>query len=163
MILSQIYSPFMTAKIPEIPVAVVSFVLHLGWEFLHAPFFIFDQQSSPTSLAGCLLFCSGVDIVMSLAAYCSVSLTWRDRGWLMEKNFGHVSAFVGIALLLAVVSEYTAMHYRNLWEYSAHMPVIPFVEIGLTPVLQWLILPPITPVLSKSWSDSDYKIRRIAG
>jgi len=40
-------------------------------------------------------------------------------------------------------SEYTAIHYRNLWAYSERMPLIPVARIGLIPMLQWIILPTI--------------------
>jgi hypothetical protein len=35
----------------------------------------------------------------------------------------------------------TAVH--KTWVYSQLMPVLPWLRIGLTPFLQWLVVPPL--------------------
>ena len=137
----------MQAKIPEAYLLVFSFLLNLLWETIQAPLFIFDQQSSALLLTGCLLFCSGVDAFMTLTSYCALSVVARSRYWFLTRRLSHWVSFVGIGLVLALASEYTAIHYRNLWQYSGRMPVIPDLDIGLTPILQWLILPPLVLIL----------------
>jgi len=46
-----------------------------------------------------------------------------------------------------LVSEYSAVHYRNLWKDSEVMPIFPMVHVRLTPLLQWLALPALTLIL----------------
>lgn len=128
-------------RIPEPYVLLCSFVLNLVWEFLHTPFFVFDQQATPYSLTGCLLFCSGIDSIMTLTAFWVASVFERNRFWFLDMRARQLLLFVGTGLLLALVSEYTAVHYRNIWDYSSWMPVLPALNIGLTPFLQWLLLP----------------------
>ncbi|MCH8055194.1 MAG: hypothetical protein IH857_03450 [Deltaproteobacteria bacterium] len=137
----------MLAKNPEVYVLFFSFLLNLLWESIQAPLFVFEQQSSAFLLTGCLLFCSGVDAFMTLTSYCALSVVARSRYWFLARRLSHWVSFVGIGLVLALASEYTAIHYRNLWEYSSLMPVVPGLNIGLTPLLQWLILPPIVLIL----------------
>ena len=142
----------MLAKIPEIYLLFFSFLLNLLWEAIQAPLFVFDQQSSTFLLTGCLLFCSGVDAFMTLTSYCALSVVARSRYWFLARRLSHWVSFVGIGLVLALASEYTAIHYRNLWQYSERMPVVPGLDIGLTPILQWLILPPVVLVLlTRGW------------
>jgi len=135
------------AKIPEVYILLFSFLLNLLWEAIQAPFFVFEQQSSAFLLTGCLLFCSGVDAFMNLTSYWIVSGVTGDRYWFLSHRPSRWVSFVGVGLVLAFVSEYTAIHYRNLWQYSERMPVIPGIDIGLTPTLQWLILPPVVLIL----------------
>ncbi len=137
----------MSVRIPELYISFYAFLLNLFWEAIQAPLFVFDQQSSVFPLTGCLLFCSGVDSLMILTSYWTLSVVARNRYWFLPKRPSYWVSFVGVGLLLAFISEYTAIHYRNLWQYSERMPVIPGLDIGLTPILQWLILPPIVLIL----------------
>lgn len=142
----------MILKIPELQVFFYAFLLNLLWEAIQAPLFVFEQQSSVPLLSGCLLFCSGVDAFMILTSYWALSIVTRSRYWFLSRGLSYWFSFVGIGLLLAFVSEYTAIHYRDLWQYSERMPVIPGLDIGSTPILQWLILPPMVLILlTRTW------------
>ncbi len=137
----------MQIRIPEVNLLVFSFLLNLLWETIQAPLFVFDQQFSTFLLTGCLLFCSGVDALMTLTSYWIVSITAGSRYWFLSKSAGYWISFVGVGLILAFVSEYTAVHYRDLWQYTERMPIVPGLDVGLTPILQWLILPPLVLIL----------------
>jgi hypothetical protein len=121
----------------------MALLLNLVWEFLHAPLFVFKEQSSWSILTACLLFCAGVDAMMMVFVYWFVALIRQDRSWFLRGRSVDGVLFALTALTLAFASEYTAVHYRNLWEYSARMPLIPLIRIGTTPILQWLILPTV--------------------
>ena len=49
---------------------------------------------------------------------------------------------LGTGLVIAIVVEWAAIHWLHRWSYTAQMPLIPGLEIGVTPVLQMLVLPP---------------------
>jgi hypothetical protein len=40
-----------------------------------------------------------------------------------------------------ILSEWLNVEIRRSWSYTATMPVLPFLGTGLTPLLQWLIVP----------------------
>jgi len=40
-----------------------------------------------------------------------------------------------------IFSEWLNVEIRRTWSYTAAMPVVPFIGTGLTPLLQWLIVP----------------------
>jgi hypothetical protein len=40
-------------------------------------------------------------------------------------------------------SEYVNVYVRGSWGYSDMMPIIPLVEVGVIPLIQWLVLPSI--------------------
>ena len=48
-----------------------------------------------------------------------------------------------VGLLVAVGVEWVAVHMINRWTYTAQMPRIPGLEIGLVPIAQMLIQPPL--------------------
>ncbi len=54
-----------------------------------------------------------------------------------------------IGVGLTVVIELLAQHggWLAAWSYSAAMPVIPGLGVGLVPVLQWIVLPPLVVAL----------------
>jgi zinc transporter ZupT len=134
-------------RIPEPYILLYAFLLNLVWETAQSPLFVFDQQSSAFSIFGCLLFCSGVDALMTLTTYWAVSVAAGGHYWFLSKQPKHYLGFLLSALTLAFASEYSAVHYRNLWNYSELMPIIPVVNVGLAPFLQWLAVPPLTLIL----------------
>jgi hypothetical protein len=40
-----------------------------------------------------------------------------------------------------IFSEWLNVEIRHSWSYTAAMPVLPWLGTGLTPLLQWLIVP----------------------
>jgi hypothetical protein len=60
---------------------------------------------------------------------------WRPFGWRM--------LFTAIVLGAGytIFSEWLNVEIRHSWSYTAAMPVVPFLGTGLTPLLQWLIVP----------------------
>jgi hypothetical protein len=137
------HGPIRAIYTPEIFIFGVAFLLNLVWESLHAPLFIFKEQSSWSALTACLLFCAGVDAVMMVSIHWVVVLIRQDRSWFFRGKRVDKVLLALTALTLAFASEYAAVHYRNLWRYSERMPLIPIAQIGLAPMLQWVILPTV--------------------
>ena len=46
-------------------------------------------------------------------------------------------------LVIAVSIELVAVYVMGRWEYTKQMPLVPGLGVGLTPVAQMLVLPPI--------------------
>jgi len=51
-----------------------------------------------------------------------------------------------------VYSEWLNTGVRMAWAYSELMPVVPGIGTGLSPLLQWLVLPPLGLWLCGRWS-----------
>ncbi|MFN0164218.1 MAG: hypothetical protein ACKVQQ_23525 [Burkholderiales bacterium] len=56
--------------------------------------------------------------------------------------FGRV-AFLAVAsgVGYTVFSEWLNTTARGSWTYADTMPVLPILDVGLTPVLQWVVVP----------------------
>lgn len=66
--------------------------------------------------------------------------------------------FIMIGLVATVISERVNVYLFKSWSYNALMPVIPWIRAGLTPFLQWMILPPVVILLVRHHLLSDQKI-----
>jgi len=61
---------------------------------------------------------------------------------LVRSNYGFVCLEVVIAILIEYLAT-TSVNPKWGWRYANSMPVLPLIGLGLTPLLQWLLIPPI--------------------
>lgn len=110
-------------------VAAAAFVLNLIWENLHAP--LYAGYHWPQFFWICLLSTLG-DVFYTLIIYFFYVASGRRKS---------VAAILGI--FLAIFIELKALKVGK-WAYGPYMPIIPFIHVGLTPVLQMAILPVVS-------------------
>lgn len=129
--------------LPELNVAVFAFLLNYPWEFLQAPFFRgLVEAPHWEAVKLCSLAAVG-DAGIALAAFWAVAAASRTRLWIVRPTIAKVLGFIGIGLALAVAIERLATGSLNSWVYAESMLVVPLLEIGLAPFLQWIFLPPL--------------------
>ncbi len=138
----------MRAAAPELPVAVWGFVLNGLWEFAQSPLYG-DWNNSISYLIRTRLHCTAGDVVILLVSFWITSLVLHTRRWIAEWRAGGVVLFVSIGFLITVASEWSATGFRAAWQYSSAMPVL--FGLGLAPLLQWVILPPMILLLSRKF------------
>lgn len=63
----------------------------------------------------------------------------EDRNWLHEVRRAPCLVYLGSGLGITVLVEWLSVHVFDRWTYDAAMPVV--LGVGLTPVLQRLVLP----------------------
>ncbi len=128
---------------PEFNIVVFAVLLNWPWEFLQVPFFIgMPAAEHWQGVKTCTRATFG-DAVIMLVAYWSVAAV-AGRYWLLRPRFVHIASLVAVGVAITVVIEKLAVSgaWVQGWSYSAQMPTA--FGIGLTPVLQWIILPPLT-------------------
>lgn len=54
-----------------------------------------------------------------------------------------MATLIGVGIAITAIFEFLATGILNRWQYSNLMPTLPIVGTGLTPLLQWLLLPPL--------------------
>jgi len=122
-----------------------SFLLHLLWETMQAPLFegintIFEHFWM------CFYATATGDMIFMSIIYLSLAVVHQDIWWLNKKNVFSYPATWGlsiiIGILLSVSFELWAVFVVGRWTYDA-MPIIPILKIGLTPVLQMVLIPVI--------------------
>jgi hypothetical protein len=128
---------------PEVNIAIFAFLLNFVWEFLQIPFF---QNMSQLSHWEGVKICAAAavsDVVIMLVAFWSVAVITRTRNWVLAPQVAHLAAFVAIGIAITIGIEIFALT-TGRWAYSEAMPIIPLFEVGLVPILQWVVLPLLT-------------------
>lgn len=131
--------------LPEFNVVVFAVLLNYPWEFLQVP--MFDRMADAAHWAAiktCTRATLGDGAIM-LAAYWCVAAVARSRRWILDAGRTNVVLFAAVGTSITIVIERLALSGRWLdgWTYSSLMPIVPIAGVGLTPVLQWIVLPPL--------------------
>jgi hypothetical protein len=89
-----------------------------------------------------VIHCTAGDLLITVFALALAALAARIGRW---PFFGNRMALTAILLGLGytVFSEWLNTQVRQSWSYTEAMPLLPPLGTGLTPFLQWLIVPGI--------------------
>ena len=127
-------------------------VLMLVWEVAHAPLYTLWRGAEPWVIAFSVAHCTvgdvligGVTLLLSLILLREPALaSWKWR------RIAAVAAVLGTAYTL--FSEWMNVTVLRNWVYAESMPTIELGEarIGLTPLLQWLLVPPLALYLARA-------------
>lgn len=115
---------------------------NLLWETAHLPLYTIWRDGTVRVLAVAVVHCTAGDVLIAIAALVAGLLVagngWPDR----RVAYSRVTlAAVAIGLTYTVFSEWLNIVVRRSWAYSELMPVIPLANAGLSPVLQWMVVP----------------------
>jgi fructose-specific phosphotransferase system IIC component len=83
------------------------------------------------------------DVVIALVGFWAVAASARTRSWVLRPTAGQLTGFVAVGVLITILMEWLATQVLDRWTYAESMPVIPLLGVGLSPLLQWVVLPPI--------------------
>jgi hypothetical protein len=113
---------------------------HLFWEAGQLPLYTLSQTARPREIVTALIHCTGGDILitvitLAVAAALARLFRWRAFGWRM------VFTAIMLGAAYTVFSEWLNVDIRRSWSHTAAMPVLPLFGTGLTPLLQWLVIP----------------------
>lgn len=121
-------------------ILALAFVLNFLWEMVQMPLFKNMSLNWKTTL-----FCAGAsiaDCIMILLLYLGFGLMYKDSLWFRRPVFLRVVLLVIVGGLGAVLAEKKNLYLGN-WAYSSYMPLVPVIDVGLSPLLQFMILPAI--------------------
>ena len=123
---------------------VVSVVLNYFWEVGQAFLFV-GMDSWSTIWWHCLVASLG-DGLMVWTIHAAGWSFFRRSDWFVEPQLKGYGVMLMTGLIIAVAVEWLAVYVLQRWAYTANMPVLPVitgVNIGITPLLQMLMLPPV--------------------
>lgn len=128
---------------PEFNLAVLALLFNFPWEVLQAPLFE-GMAAAPHAIviSACLQATLG-DAMIVLLAHASVAVATRRRHWMLALSRREVAGFVAVGIAITTVIEWLATrgHWAQTWAYSSAMPLVPGIGVGLSPLLQWVIVP----------------------
>jgi hypothetical protein len=120
---------------------VVTAIANLFWETAHLPLYTIWTDGTLRENVFAVLHCTGGDVLIALSAWAFAVLLAGRPGWPVEAA-GRVAVLTVMAgFAYTVYSEWLHTAVRQSWTYSPWMPVIPGLGTGLSPALQWLVIP----------------------
>lgn len=116
---------------------------HLAWEVAHVRLYGIWEQDSESQIAFAVLHCTAGDLLIALAVLCAALILVGSHSWPAER-FGVVAVLtVAFGIGYTIYSEWLNVSVRGTWSYLARMPTLPLLGTGLSPLLQWLVVPTI--------------------
>jgi hypothetical protein len=110
------------------------------WEWLQTPFYS-DITNDINTIVWYRIHCTFGDILIILGAMILYSAVRRQISWFLSPSKIDLAIVTVMTVAYTLVSEYVNVHLRGAWGYSEWMPVFPGLNVGIMPVIQWLVLP----------------------
>ena len=117
---------------------LVAFVLNFAWEIIQGPLYK-NFTYSISHIAFCGL-ASVADTIMVLLTYFVLAIVYKDPLWIKHLNLERTLMLVLVGGIGAILAEMRFLSQGD-WAYAPSMPILPFVNAGLSPVLQFMLLP----------------------
>jgi hypothetical protein len=127
-------------SLPELNIAFFAFLLNFVWEVLQTPFFL-DISTEINTIIWYRFHCTLGDVMISLAGFWFVALISKTRTWFLNPTKVRLLLFVAFGVSYTIFSEIKNVSLNKLWGYSNLMPIIPGIEVGVIPLIQWIIVP----------------------
>ena len=128
---------------PILVIYFFAFLLHFVWEMWQIPFYNDMLEANHWSAVIQCTRATFGDGVIAIAAYSVPAIVARDAAWLYCRKFQTWALYLLIGLLATVFIEFLSTEVYDRWQYSDLMPIVPILNTGATPLLQWVVLPPI--------------------
>jgi len=130
-------------KTPEYLLLLISLPLQLLWEIAQFPLYTVWHEGDWGFILYGLVHCTLGDLMILLSVFWLVSILNRSRLWVFSPSMPNIVLFTVIGLAYTIFSEILNTRIKGTWGYTELMPIVPVIEIGGMPFLQWILIPPI--------------------
>lgn len=120
---------------------LLAIAFNYPWELAQAPLYV-GMDSLRTTLPHCFVASIGDGFLVLLIAITG-GLVFGDCRWSEHPGARGYVLMATAGLLIGVGVEWAAVHVAERWSYSASMPRLPGIDVGVLPVAQMLVLPPV--------------------
>ncbi len=121
--------------------ALFTLVGHLLWETAHIPLYIIWIEGTWGEIAFAVVHCTGGDVLIAMSSLLLALFVFGSGAWPRARTVPVLLATIVIGVGYTIFSEWLNIVVREAWAYREIMPVIPIIDVGLTPVLQWVVIP----------------------
>lgn len=128
---------------------VISVLLNFPWEVAQMPLYVEEGGWLEFALH-CVIPSLGDGLIVMLI----FGVGWAVRGrsdWTDQPGWAAYVLMLVTGFSVAVIVEWVGFYGLNRWGYTARMPLLPGLGIGVVPVLQMLILPPVIFRMTGWW------------
>lgn len=127
----------------------VAAIANLGWEVVQLPLYTVWRTGTPGALTYDVIHCTLGDVLLLGATLFVALLLAGDRAW-PWRSYVRVALLAGVfGIAFTIFSEWLNVEVLRSWAYAPEMPLLPLLGTGLSPLLQWVIIPPAALALVK--------------
>ena len=88
-----------------------------------------------------VVHCTGGDLLIAMSTLLLALFLVGVHAWPSERAGRVLLLAVALGVSYTIFSEWLNIVIRAAWAYRDIMPVVPVIDAGLTPLLQWIIVP----------------------
>lgn len=114
--------------------------LNLLWEVVQLPLYTIWLSGSTQEIIVAVLHCTVGDAVIAISALTLALILLGTGHWPKQRYLAVGVVAVLFGLTYTIYSERINVT-SGAWSYSGLMPIIPWLGVGLSPVLQWIVIP----------------------
>lgn len=117
-----------------------SAILHLIWEVIQLPLYtIWSEPIAKQAFA--VLHCTVGDVMIAALALLMAFAVLAPTGWPRSGTRDVWLLLLAFGVGYTVYSEWLNVSVRQSWSYGPLMPTLPMIGTGLSPLLQWIVVP----------------------
>ena len=122
--------------------------LHLIWEIVQLPLFTLWRTGTAREITFAVLHCTAGDLMIAALALLVALLLVGEATWPQRGSISVGVVMLGIGIGYTIYSEWVNTVVRQSWAYAPIMPTLPWFGTGISPLMQWLVVPLIAMRLS---------------
>ncbi|HKJ76389.1 MAG TPA: hypothetical protein VKA64_04220 [Gammaproteobacteria bacterium] len=142
-------------RVPELRLLALALPVEFLWEVAQFPLYDVWHDNGWGYILYGLVHCTLGDLLILLVTYALIAVL-RGRSWYLHFPISGGFAFTALGVGYTVFSELTNVRVESTWGYTELMPIIPVLEVGGTPFLQWLLIPPVLVWMMRLLSHHDH-------
>lgn len=119
----------------------VAVLFNYPWEFAQSPLYV--GMDSPSTVWGHCLLASLGDGLLVLLIF---AIGWVALGrpfWFERPGIRGYVLMLAAGFVISVSVEWFASRIAGVWTYTVQMPLVSGLGVGIAPVAQMLVLPPV--------------------
>ena len=116
-------------------------IANLIWEFAQLPLYTLWLTATPKRMAFAAIHCTGGDVLIALASLMLALSIIGPVRWPREGYWRVLALTLLFGIGYSIFSEWLNIEVRQSWDYRDLMPIVPVINTGLSPLLQWIIIP----------------------
>ncbi len=119
----------------------ITVVAHLAWETLQLPLYSIWSTGTAREIMFAVAHCTVGDLMISTLSLIAALLFFGRESWPGERFSPVALATLFFGIGYTIYSEWSNTVVLKTWAYSELMPRLPLLGTGLSPLMQWLIVP----------------------
>jgi hypothetical protein len=120
---------------------VASALGHAVWEVLQLPLYTIWSTGTPGEITFAVLHCTVGDILIGAVTISIALAFFAADDWPQNGAHQVLIALLVFGIIYTTYSEWLNVIVRGRWAYSNLMPILPGTGVGLSPLIQWLVVP----------------------